>query len=112
MFWFSFGNGGMRQSTGCLFLPFFCVCGSLFMFDNFRLGWLLPMIALVVVWLLLPTFLPQSRQQPVNDGVWEYDKPKRDIADEKPKRGQTITTGAGDVLDVVEPREGEEENRG
>lgn len=97
--WWSSGEGGMRRGGGCLFLPLLFICGSFFVFDNFRVGWLLPMIGLGLAWLLLSgVFSNQTR-------AWG-EKPKRDFDTEKPKRDSDyLYRDDGDVLEVIEPPE-------
>lgn len=108
--WFSFGGGGMRRGGGgCIFLPFLFLCGSFYLFDHLNSGWLLILIAIVVLWVVMSGAL---RPRGIAEGDPLYDeKPKRDFddfAEEKPKRtGSYLTRDNGERLEVVEPDEDE-----
>lgn len=114
--WFSSGDGGMRHGGGCIFLPFLFICGSFFLFDNFNSGWLLGLILVAVMWFVFSTVFGRVGAAQVEDGSWEGgvfdgEKPKRDFADEKPKRsGEYIERHDGEILEVIEPSE-EEDSR-
>lgn len=107
--WWSFGEGGVRRSSGCFFLPLIFICGSFFVFDNFRAGWLLPLVGLGLAWLLLLRgFTPGAGQNPHREWgeAFEDEKPKRDADAEKPKRDSDyLYRDDGDILEVVDPPE-------
>jgi len=93
--WWSSSEGGVRRGGGCFFLPLIILCGSFYVFDDFRIGWLFPLIGIGLAWLLL-------------SGVFsgQPEKPKRDFETEKPKHGSDyLYRDDGDVLEVVEPPE-------
>ncbi len=104
--WYGFNNG--RRSSGCFFLPFLCLCGSLFSFTGFNGRSMLPLILIALLGLVIPAILNQgARQQAyVEEGsgdLFDGEKPKRDF-DEKPKRtGEYLYRDDGDVLEVVDP---------
>lgn len=108
--WWSFGEGGMRRGGGCLFLPLIFICGSFFVFDNFKSSWLLPLIGIGLAWFLLPRILNHGMgQTPSHEwrgDVFEDEEPKRDFDMEKPKRDSDyVYRDDGDVLEVIEPPE-------
>jgi hypothetical protein len=109
--WFSSGDGGMRRGGGCIFLPFLFICGSFFLFDNFNSGWLLGLILVAVLWFVFSTMFSRANPVQVEDGSWDSgmfddEKPKRDFAEEKPKRSvEYIERPDGEILEVIDPGE-------